>query len=665
MSNQTYEVVSLSDNQNYSGGADVHQEFAITFSESTNITIDSTSGVEDRIRFTNDWSVNDADFQIRGNDLYIKTWDNNTRQTGTGTVIIKDFMNSTVKTIVFKEQDYHLVTGGNSSYVSTDSERDRYVFLDRIKSGTEPNVGDWNVTITGSGSGNGGILDLRFLPNNRNYYSLNSVKDGQDMVLTYVFSVTPSGGAETLGTIRLKNYFNADGSVNEANAAFIIRTHRMYYTGNYASDEFDGLVWDVISGGDAENKNYRWLDLAVGTSGDDEVDLADVPKINSKHGLWYYAESGNDEITAHTGDIVYSGAGNDTVKVQGNLVDVHGGLGDDEIIAGSKNENVNKTVLRGEGGNDTIKAYGTNNYVAGNSGADEIHLYSANGTDLAHNSYASGGAGKDTIYIHSGYNHRITGGSDDDILYAKLGNGHILQGGNGDDEIYIEDDGTKRSQNNRASGGLGNDKLYIENGGHDHYLFGNDGDDYLSVDGDNNTIDGGEGNDTLVVVGGNGNILSGGTAGEDTVEVASGNISQTELVNSGKDVKFTIGDGSMTVQNGAGKAISLKDSRGSYTVSNTGITLGSDFAGTMDTSAYLSTLVTVDGSAAESVEIRGNRQANIIYGGSGSDTLYGGVDKDTLYGGDGADILYGETGNDTLYGGAGDDILSRERIRSR
>ena len=671
----SFNVVTLNDNQYYSGGANVHQEFAINFLESTNITIDSISGVEDRIRFTNNWSVDNTDIQIRGNDLYIKTWDNSTRQEGTGTVIIKDYMKSTVKTIVFKEQDYHLVTAGDSSYVSSASGRDRYVFLDRIKSGAEPNVGDWNVTLTGSVSGNSGILDLRFLPNNRHYYSLNNMKDGQDMVLTYQYCVTPEGDAETLGTIRLKNFYNADGSVNEANAGFMIRTNRLYYTGNFSSDEFDGLVWNNISGGDTENKYYRWLDLVMGTSGTDEVDLADLSKKNSKHGLWYYAESGDDVITAHTGDIVYSGKGNDTVTVQGNLVDVHGGAGDDVLTAGSKNENYDRLVLRGEGGNDTIKAYGTNNYVAGNLGNDEIHLYSASGSELAHNSFASGGKGNDTIYIHSGYNHRMNGGRDDDTLYAKLGNGHILNGGAGNDEIHIVDDGTKRSQDNRASGGPGNDKLYIENGGHHHYLFGNDGDDYLSVDGDNNTLDGGNGTDTLIVVNGNDNLLDGGagndklsggagndklyggagndmllggagndvldggagndalyggagtdtlsggagrdtfvhyggygdetitdyTEGEDKIQLVSCSIGKTEVLNGGKDVKYTIGSGSLTLTNGAGKAVSVVDNSGSYTV----------------------------------------------YAGNG--TLSGGAGNDKLYGGAGNNYLNGETGSDTYF----------------
>ncbi len=282
----SFNVVTLNDNDYYSGGANVHEEFAIDFSDSTNITIDSTSGVEDRIRFTNNWTMDNTDINIRDNDLYINTWNNDTGQAGTGTIIIKDYMNSTVKTLLFAEQNYHLVTGGDSSYVSSDTERERYVFLDRSKDGTDPNVGDWSVTIDGAGTGKGNIIDLSYLPNNRNYYGMYDTRDGQDMVLTYKYCVTPDGDQETLGTIRLKNFFNADGTVNEANANFRIRTNRWYYSGNVSPDAFDGLVWNKVNGSDKDYKNCRWLDLEVGTSGADEVELDDVPISREGGGIW-------------------------------------------------------------------------------------------------------------------------------------------------------------------------------------------------------------------------------------------------------------------------------------------------------------------------------------------------------------------------------------------
>lgn len=58
-----------------------------------------------------------------------------------------------------------------------------------------------------------------------------------------------------------------------------------------------------------------------------------------------------------------------------------------------------------------------------------------------------------------------------------------------------------------------------------------------------------------------------------------------------------------------------------------------------------------------SVNIIGNKNANVIYSGAGSDNLYGGIGKDTIFGGTGNDSIYGESDADKLYGDAGNDTL--------
>ena len=612
----TYDVVELADNQYYSGGVSEHQEFAINFSEDTNITIDSVNGAEDRIRFTGSYLTgNNLEYRFSedGEDLYIKTWDYTNNKLGEGQVKIKNYMSSTVKAMILGDTTYHLVTG-SSSFAASDSVRDRYVFFDSVKNGIDPTVGDWDVTIDGAGSGAGNILDFRFLPNNALSYGLYGAQKGQDMILTYKYAVQQGRDTEVLGTIRLKNFFNADGSVNEANSNFIIRTNRQYYAGTNVEGK---QQWNRIGGSDETYKSYRWLDMATGTSGADEIDLATVAKANATHGVLYYAGPGDDSVTAHTGDIVYGGTGNDAITVQGNLVDVHGGTGNDNITVRGVNEgNAEKVVVRGGDGDDVIEAYGTNLFLHGGSGVDEIHLYSAEGT-TANNSFVHGGSANDEIYIHGGENHQ-------------------------------------------AQGGYGDDKIFIVEGGSGHTLFGYDGDDDLSVDGDNNTLYGGAGNDQFIHVSGN-NMVADYTEGEDTIRVANGSISSTELVNDGNDVVFTFNNGengSLTVANGAGQAISLQDSRGSYTASNTSIVLGSDFAGEMDAGAYLDTVTKITGSAAmHDVTLKGNAQANMIYGGTGSDQLYGDGGNDTIYGGKGNDTLYGGLGDDTLSGGAGNDTF--------
>ena len=171
------------------------------------------------------------------------------------------------------------------------------------------------------------------------------------------------------------------------------------------------------------------------------------------------------------------------------------------------------------------------------------------------------------------------------------------------------------------------------------------------------TINGSEGVDTFTYSLGDGNVvIKGYTEGEDMVEITGGTVSGTILL--GTDVAFKIGNGTLTVENGYGKSISMQDSRGSYTASNTAITLGSDFIGEIDANSYLTTVTTIDGRNAEgSVDIIGNAQDNTIYAGKSGGTIAGGSGNDTLYGGAGSDTLYGGTGNDILIGGFGKDTF--------
>ena len=127
---------------------------------------------------------------------------------------------------------------------------------------------------------------------------------------------------------------------------------------------------------------------------------------------------------------------------------------------------------------------------------------------------------------------------------------------------------------------------------------------------------GGAGKDTFVHYQTHGNTtVTDYTAGEDVIQIASGSISKTEVVD-GTDVKFTIGSGSVTVQNGVGKAISRVDGTGSYTV----------YAGNG----------TVTGGS-------GNDK---LYGGAGSDTMTGGAGNDTFVYGSGTDIITDYTNNE-------------------
>ena len=199
---------------------------------------------------------------------------------------------------------------------------------------------------------------------------------------------------------------------------------------------------------------------------------------------------------------------------------------------------------------------------------------------------------------------------------------------------------------------------------------GGEGDDMITGSKGNDTLTGGSGDDTFFYANGDGvDVITDYTVDEDIIKLTSGSIKSSSL--SGSDVVLNVGSGSIKILNGATKSITVTDSTGSttskvygipegvlYNTANTVITLNADFAGTLNSSEYYSTVRTINASSrTEPVYIIGNANANKIQGGSSADTIYGGAGKDSLLGGSGNDLLCGDAGNDFLSGGAGADTL--------
>ena len=446
ISKNAYTPLTLSNSKGktkvYSGGKDVRQNFRINFSKNTDIVINSAGSAADQISFTNagGWSNDHEDLYVQGNDLKLGNWDSNTRESVAGQVLIKDFMKSSVKKIEFSNQTYHLLTK-SGTYTGSDSYSDRFMILDGRKDGAKADVGDWNITLTGLKKND--WIDLRSLPVNRQYYGLHGFQEGTDMLLKYSYSPTPDTSV-LQGTLRLKNFFNANGTVNTKNGHPLVRINREFYAGGTAENTFDGLVWDRIRGGKAygytaTERNYRRAYINAGTSKANTVDLGNLKKANSNYVWMYYAGGGKDKITAHAGDIVYGGPGDDTLKATGRMSDIHGGNGIDTIVVqGANGANLDRVNVYGDNDNDVINAYGSYLYISGGSGSDEIHLYSAEGAaEVAHNSFVSGGSGDDLIYIHNGDNHRVNANKGDDEIYLYEGNNNILRGREGNDTIEM------------------------------------------------------------------------------------------------------------------------------------------------------------------------------------------------------------------------------------
>ena len=173
----------------YDSGTGQRQQFDIAFSEDTNLVIDSASNTEDRIRFSNGWSSEHEDLFVVGDDLLLWNWDPETGENAPGQIVIADYMNSSVKTIEFSDVTYRLVTE-SGEYTGSDTLRERYMFLDGVKSNGSSNMPDWDVTLSGltAAGQRPDVIDLRSLPVDSMFYSMEGKQNGQDMVLNYSYS---------------------------------------------------------------------------------------------------------------------------------------------------------------------------------------------------------------------------------------------------------------------------------------------------------------------------------------------------------------------------------------------------------------------------------------------------------------------------------------------
>ncbi|WP_298919914.1 calcium-binding protein [uncultured Nostoc sp.] len=268
---------------------------------------------------------------------------------------------------------------------------------------------------------------------------------------------------------------------------------------------------------------------------------------------------------------------------------------------------------------------------------------------------------KNTVTFLNDLSNNITGlDNSDDVINGQGGNDHIdglsgndiLRGGAGNDTLI------GGAGNDTLIGGTGNDSLVGDN-----LLFGDDGNDSLSVSGyhsysysndydsrssGKNTLNGGAGNDNLSAEGSAGNNLLDGSVGNDSLSVSG----YHSFIYPSNDYDSR-SSGNNTLNGGAGN--DNLNARGS-----TGDNLLSGGDGNDTLFAF---------NASGNNTLYGDYGNDILTGGGGNNTLNGGADNDTLSasgstgknllsGGDGNDILTGGFGNDTLYGNNGTDTFA-------
>jgi serralysin len=191
---------------------------------------------------------------------------------------------------------------------------------------------------------------------------------------------------------------------------------------------------------------------------------------------------------------------------------------------------------------------------------------------------------------------------------------------------------------------------------------GGSGNDTITGNVANNTLNGGAGTDTInggggldTIYGGVGTDILNGGAESDTIY---GGIAATDP----NDVNDTIhGNSGDDLIYGNGGDDFLYGDQGLDTIYGGGG--GDTIYGGIGLADPIDSADTIYGNAGNDF-IYGNGGDDILYGSEGLDTIYGGGGSDTIYGGigladpvDAADTIYGNAGNDLIYGNGGSDIL--------
>jgi Ca2+-binding RTX toxin-like protein len=290
---------------------------------------------------------------------------------------------------------------------------------------------------------------------------------------TIEYQITDNNGGTDVGLVTITVAGpGPDGIVRGTDDGELIDTD---YIDPFDTDRIDAN--DAIIGGDGPNDDRveagggndtilsgQGNDTVFAGDGDDVIDTsgggtAPLPDIDYPGVYPADADPLNDL------DLVFGGAGNDTIRTGDDSDTIHGGDGADVVDAG-----IDADLVFGGDGDDTL---------VGSEGADTIH----------------GGAGDDLIY--GGLNDVIGEALDirDDQGDLRTNNNpDLLFGGTGDDTIFGRDD--------------------------DDTLYGDEGNDVLDGGIDEDSLFGGAGNDTLI--GGQGADTATGGDDRDVFIIGSG-----------------------------------------------------------------------------------------------------------------------------------------------
>jgi Ca2+-binding RTX toxin-like protein len=342
------------------------------------------------------------------------------------------------------------------------------------------------------------------------------------------------------------------------------------------------------------------------------------------------ADLDSTDATLAGGDTIAGDLAGDRVLGQGGIDTVHGDDGDDYVEG-----NGGADQLYGDAGQDDLIGGTSTTYDGTGSGSHP------DGADVIRGGNGSGGVSVNDHDVIAGDNATVTrragtgGWATEDPQPSRGITGLVLR------DITLHDVATVdaaapagTSAGDTLTGENGLDVIYGQGGADtahggagDDYLEGNEGQDTLHGDGDNDDVVGGT-----------------GLINDDVLVQPDGTIGTPGRLDSG-ELQMTGGEG-FDVLAGDNGIIRRKRVNGVWVTTPNG-----------DIQHEQIYLVDVDSADSDSVSggdvIRGNADADSIYGQGGADTIHAGTGHDYAEGNAGVDAMHGEDGDDDLVGGTG------------
>ncbi|WP_421592076.1 calcium-binding protein [Shinella sp. M27] len=397
-------------------------------------------------------------------------------------------------------------------------------------------------------------------------------------------------------------------------------------------------------------------------------------------------KAGNDTIFGGGGDdVIYGGSGNDVIyggQTNSNEVNkdfgsntIYGGEGDDYIVAdidvtrngyGTPLQSL-KQIVYGGAGNDTIigvssagefygedgndQFIGAGKIIDMGAGDDNVVLTNALGDD----SSVAGGAGADTITFETASFGRLASISGFEV-WRLLGLNYFSElfvvdsNFQGIVTLTIDGENTAYGDNhvvNASAVTLGSVN-YTGGKGDNSFFAGAKADRFVAGEG-NDTFKGGAGND----------YFDGGDGGD--VAVYSGNYANysiVEITYNRFSVRDNIGtEGTDTIIDV--NKLQFADQTVDVVIRGMEI-IGDETAEVIEGGDETDHL---DGAGGNDV-LDGGKGNDLLDGGTGNDTLNGAKGNDFMNGGTGADAFFGGAGNDRLNGGSGDDLANYSSVKA-